>query len=84
MFNVPFTFYVDYFICNCLPLRQYWNKIKMLECLQFLSHVTQIWYIEVTYQIVMSSKNIFCFDTNRKAASKLAWPVHFKFLAKLQ
>ena len=56
----------------------------MLECLQFLSHVTQIWYIEVTYQIVMSSQNIFCFDTNRKAASKLAWPVNFKFLAKFQ
>ena len=56
----------------------------MLECLQFLSHVTQIWYIEVTYQIVMSSKNIFCFDTNRKAASKLAWPVYFKILAKFQ
>ena len=56
-----FHYYVYYIICNCLPLRQYWNKIKMLECLQFLSHVTQIWYIEVTYQIVMSSIQYFLF-----------------------
>ena len=36
-------------------------ELKMLKCLQFLSHVTQIWYIEVTYQIVMSSKKYFLF-----------------------
>ena len=49
MYLIRLLFHVQLFAIKAIL------EYKMLEYLQFLSHVTQVWYIEVAYQIVMNS-----------------------------